>query len=453
MGDVLSDEARVMVHSKHPRRSRWRLRPRAAGLALGMLAATMVVGSPVAAQATPPPASSTQLLTVETGSPGATTGTLRAWNRVGSGWRLALGPFAVRVGLNGVGAAREGSATTPSGTFPLTEAFGRMPNPGTAMPYFQSDVNDWWDGNSDSPTYNTHVRRSTSPGGASENLYRTGAVYDYAVNIGYNLQRVPGAGSAIFLHVANGSATAGCVSLDRDALVAVLRWMNPAANPHIMIGVAAVRNAIGEAWYRSGGAGGPLGMPLGDEGGLPDRRGIAQWFQGGPIYWSGSTGAHPVINGNLQAWARKGYENGPLGYPTTDEGGLPDGRGIAQWFQGGAVYWSGSTGAHSVANGNLRAWATQNYENGALGYPTTDEGGLPDGRGTAQWFQGGAIYRSPDTGAHALPSSLLQAWIDRGAENGTLGYPVSDPYAVPGGTRIDFQRGSLTFSSATGTVS
>jgi hypothetical protein len=271
--------------------------------------------------------------------------------------------------------------------------------------------------------------------------------------------------------------------------------------------IPRVQNAIGEAWYRSGGAGGPLGMPIGDEGGLPDRRGIAQWFQGGPIYWSGSTGAHAVVNGNLQAWARKGYENGPLGYPATDEGGLPDGRGIAQWFQGGAIYWSALTGSHSVVNGNLKAWATQNYENGRLGYPTTDETGLPDGRGivqwfqgggvywsaasgsrpvigdnlgawssvgyengslgypvsseatlpdgqgTAQWFQGGAIYRSPDTGAHALPRPLLQAWIDRGAENGALGYPVSDPYAVSGGTRIDFQRGTLTSSSATGTVS
>ena len=99
------------------------------------------------------------------------------------------------------------------------------------MPYFQSDTSDWWDSNTSSPTYNTHVRRTTSPGGASENLYRAGAVYDYAVNIGYNLARVPGAGSAFFLHVSNGRPTAGCVSMDRNALVGILRWLRSTPSP------------------------------------------------------------------------------------------------------------------------------------------------------------------------------------------------------------------------------
>ncbi|MGY1857119.1 L,D-transpeptidase family protein, partial [Modestobacter sp. SYSU DS0290] len=322
--------------------------------------AVLVSGGPAGAGA---PASAAQLITVETASASATTGTLRAWERVGGGWRLARGPYPVFVGGSGVGQAREGSSTTPAGTYPLTEAFGRLPNPGTAMPWFQSDTQDWWDGNPSSPTYNLHVRRSSSPGGASENLYGSGPVYDYAVNIGYNLGRVPGAGSAIFLHVSNGRPTAGCVSMDREALAGLLRWLRPDAEPHIMINVAPVRNAIADAWYRTGGVAGPLGLPAGGEGGLPDGRGIAQWFQGGPVYWSGATGAHPVVNGNLQAWARKGYENGPLRYPTTDEGGLPDGRGIAQWFQGGAVYWTAATGSRSVVGGNLQAWARTGYEN------------------------------------------------------------------------------------------
>ncbi|MGY1858548.1 LGFP repeat-containing protein, partial [Modestobacter sp. SYSU DS0290] len=101
---------------------------------------------------------------------------------------------------------------------------------------------------------------------------------------------------------------------------------------------------------------------------------------------------------------------------------------------------------------NLQAWARTGYENGPLRYPTTDEGALPDGRGIAQWFQGGAVYWSPATGSHALTGALLQAWIGRGAENGPLGYPLTDTYAVTGGTRIDFQGGTLTLDTATGTV-
>jgi L,D-peptidoglycan transpeptidase YkuD (ErfK/YbiS/YcfS/YnhG family) len=212
-------------------------------------------GWPADAAQAAPPAQSTQVVTVETSSPTATTGQLRAWERTAGGWRLVAGPYGVFVGSSGVGAAREGSTTTPAGTFPLTEAFGRQPNPGTAMPYFRSDTSDWWDENPSSSTYDTHVRRTTSPGGASENLYRAGPVYDYAVDIGYNLARVPGAGSAFFLHVSNGRPTAGCVSMDRAALVGILRWLRPDAQPQIVIGVAPVWAGTTEDSSAVGGSG------------------------------------------------------------------------------------------------------------------------------------------------------------------------------------------------------
>ena len=62
-----------------------------------------------------------------------------------------------------------------------------------------------------------------------------GAVYDHAIVIGYNQARVPGAGSAIFLHVSNGRATGGCVATDVGTVVKLLRWLRPAARPQIRI--------------------------------------------------------------------------------------------------------------------------------------------------------------------------------------------------------------------------
>ena len=59
--------------------------------------------------------------------------------------------------------------------------------------------------------------------------------YDYAAVIAYNTARVRGRGSAIFLHVGTGSATAGCVSLPRLELLRILRWLRPAAHPQITI--------------------------------------------------------------------------------------------------------------------------------------------------------------------------------------------------------------------------
>jgi L,D-peptidoglycan transpeptidase YkuD (ErfK/YbiS/YcfS/YnhG family) len=63
--------------------------------------------------------------------------------------------------------------------------------------------------------------------------------YEDAAVIAYNVKRVPGLGSAIFLHVTHHDATTGCVSLPRPDLLALLRWLQPADHPRIIMGTAA----------------------------------------------------------------------------------------------------------------------------------------------------------------------------------------------------------------------
>jgi L,D-peptidoglycan transpeptidase YkuD (ErfK/YbiS/YcfS/YnhG family) len=123
------------------------------------------------------------------------------------------------------------------GTFALDQAFGRQPNPGTKMPYFQATNEDWWDEDAGSGTYNTHVRGSRSPSSIAENLHDSGPVYDYAVNIAVNPQRIPGRVAGIFLHVTDGSPTWGCVAIGRDEMRSVLNWLDPSAAPRITIGI------------------------------------------------------------------------------------------------------------------------------------------------------------------------------------------------------------------------
>jgi len=64
-------------------------------------------------------------------------------------------------------------------------------------------------------------------------------VYDYGAVIAYNTSRTPGLGSAIFLHVSSGGSTAGCVSLPPSELLSVLRWLDPARAPRIVMGTTA----------------------------------------------------------------------------------------------------------------------------------------------------------------------------------------------------------------------
>jgi L,D-peptidoglycan transpeptidase YkuD (ErfK/YbiS/YcfS/YnhG family) len=180
-----------------------------------------------------------QLITVTSASSGATYATLTAYRRSGGHWRRVLGPWTARIGRNGFappGRKREGDGRTPSGTFGFGFFFGVQPNPGVRFRYRQAQPYDYWDDDPASPRYNEWVdRRAADPGLSPEPMDVSG--YDYGAVIAYNTARTPGLGSAIFLHVNIGIATAGCVTLPMGELLRVLHWLNPARSPQIRMGV------------------------------------------------------------------------------------------------------------------------------------------------------------------------------------------------------------------------
>jgi L,D-peptidoglycan transpeptidase YkuD (ErfK/YbiS/YcfS/YnhG family) len=195
------------------------------------------LAAPASAEPASPAAQPTQWIVVGVPSESATSGTLTAYQRVGQEWKVVLGPTKAMVGDVGVGEGADGVHRTPVGTFAFDQAFGRQPNPGTKMPYFQATQQDWWDEDAGSPTYNTHVHSVANPSSITENLYDSGPVYDYAVNIAVNPKRIPGKVSGIFLHVTDGTPTWGCVAIGRNEMKSVLTWLDPAATPRITVGV------------------------------------------------------------------------------------------------------------------------------------------------------------------------------------------------------------------------
>jgi L,D-peptidoglycan transpeptidase YkuD (ErfK/YbiS/YcfS/YnhG family) len=204
---------------------------------------TSLLPSPAAVAAavrTPPPPAVRQLITVTAAAYSATSATLRVFRVSGVRRVLVLGPWQARVGYNGIaraGAKREGDGRTPSGRYGFSFFFGVQAPSGFAFPFRHAFTYDFWDDDPASARYNEWVNeRTASPGAAPEPMHQVPA-YDYAAVIAYNTGRVPGRGSAIFLHVGTGSATAGCVSLPRAELIQVLRWLKPGDHPRITISV------------------------------------------------------------------------------------------------------------------------------------------------------------------------------------------------------------------------
>jgi L,D-peptidoglycan transpeptidase YkuD (ErfK/YbiS/YcfS/YnhG family) len=189
-----------------------------------------------------------QLVTVVAPSGSATVASVTAWRRAGRCWHAVLGPWIGRVGVSGIHAhKREGDGATPLGIFDFySTIYGNAPNPGVHLHFRRLRCGDWWDEDADSPVYNTfeQVHCDVTPpfaDGASEPLWVSPTSYAAFAVIGYNATRVPGRGSAIFLHVSVGEPTAGCVALARPLLDRLLDWLRLGLHPRIAI---ATRSTI-----------------------------------------------------------------------------------------------------------------------------------------------------------------------------------------------------------------
>ncbi|WP_409467988.1 L,D-transpeptidase family protein [Streptomyces sp. HC307] len=119
---------------------------------------------------------------------------------------------------------------SPIGVFTLTDAGGLLPDPGTELPYDQS--------------------QSFTIGGTGFEGEPLAGSFDYVVAINYN--RKPGTspldwtrplgadkGGGIWLHVDHGGPTHGCVSLAQQHMKELLRTLDPDRHPVIVMGDAA----------------------------------------------------------------------------------------------------------------------------------------------------------------------------------------------------------------------
>lgn len=137
-----------------------------------------------------------------------------------------------RIGYGGAVPAvkrRQGTGTTPQGTFTVTEGFGLKANPGTRLPYRVPGKNSYWVLDSRSAFYN-QWRESSQGGfrtGPGERLRDFAGQYDYSAVINYNRwPAVKGKGGAIFLHVHGRGATGGCVSITETNMKNFLRHVS-----------------------------------------------------------------------------------------------------------------------------------------------------------------------------------------------------------------------------------
>ncbi|MFQ5823938.1 MAG: hypothetical protein ACE5JB_07780 [bacterium] len=131
-----------------------------------------------------------------------------------------------------------------------------------------------------------------------------------------------------------------------------------------------------------------------------------------------------------EKYAQLGGPTGFLGSPKNGEQPAANG-GKFRHYQGGSIYWHPSTGAYELHGAILAKWNEMGAEQGFMGYPLSDELKAQDGIGRYQMFQGGTILWTAKTGAHEMHGEILKKYKALGAYNSVLGYPKTDTYWSP----------------------
>ncbi len=123
-------------------------------------------------------------------------------------------------------------------------------------PYRKVTPRDLWVEDPASPSYNRHVVLDHDPATAWEKKQRmklNDPAHALKLFIAHNAAPdiVPGGGSSIFFHIwrdAGGRPSAGCTTMERARLEALIAWLDPDRKPLYVLLPAAEYTRLKNAW-------------------------------------------------------------------------------------------------------------------------------------------------------------------------------------------------------------
>lgn len=133
------------------------------------------------------------------------------------------------IGRNGItDCKKEGDGKTPRGIFEFGIAFGMHErkdiNLSKDITYIKITDKLYWVDDSNSKYYNqlVDITKVNKDWKSAEHLIKYPKEYEYAIEIKTNPKNIKQNGSAIFLHCSTNKPTAGCVSINNEALLRIL---------------------------------------------------------------------------------------------------------------------------------------------------------------------------------------------------------------------------------------
>ena len=137
--------------------------------------------------------------------------------------------FKCCVGKNGLNYnKKEGDYSTPKGLFKLKKLYfrkDRINQPKCKLEKKIIKKNMAWCDDPNHKKYNEEIKMYNIEG--EENFFRVDHKYDYIISISHNHKKIPGKGSAIFIHLTdNYKPTAGCIALRKKDFEILLKLID-----------------------------------------------------------------------------------------------------------------------------------------------------------------------------------------------------------------------------------
>ena len=137
--------------------------------------------------------------------------------------------FRCCVGKEGIKSnKKEGDYSTPKGLFSLKKLYFRkdridIPNCKIHKKIIKKGMA--WCDDPEHKKYNEEIKTHNKK--LKENLYRKDHKYDYVISISHNERKIPGRGSAIFIHLTNNyTPTTGCIALKKKDFQILLKLID-----------------------------------------------------------------------------------------------------------------------------------------------------------------------------------------------------------------------------------
>jgi L,D-peptidoglycan transpeptidase YkuD (ErfK/YbiS/YcfS/YnhG family) len=185
-----------------------------------------------------------QIILVSSEKPGDVAADMYTFQKDGDEWKPAhprMSASGGKLGFAPFDEKREGDKRAPTGIFSIERTFGYGKKAKTRMPYTQVTELDYWIDDANSPDYNKWVKLDApQPKEIKHNepLKRDDHLYRYAIVVEYNVERIPGKGSAIFIHWERspGAYTSGCIATSKENMLSLFKWLDPDKKPLIIMG-------------------------------------------------------------------------------------------------------------------------------------------------------------------------------------------------------------------------